>query len=186
MPARPSLAEPHPFSFRKAELADAAEVVRLVNSAYRGESSRIGWTTEADLLGGQRTDMEEVTALLSAENSVILLGHVAGKLAACAHLEINGTKACFGMFAVEPGKQNNGIGKRFLEATEAIASRGWGVRTILMTVITLRQPLIDFYERRGYRRTGHFKEFPQSEKFGIPKVAGLQLEVLEKVLATEG
>src|SRR4051794_13241714 len=42
--------------FREAGPADLGAIVALVESAYRGESSRAGWTTEADLLDGQRTD----------------------------------------------------------------------------------------------------------------------------------
>lgn len=181
-PTGPTPAEPGTLSFRYAEPRDIQAIVSLVNSAYRGASSRVGWTTEADLLDGQRTDTEEIAALMSAENSFFLLCHADGELIASAHLENRDDGAHFGMFAVKPGLQNSGIGKRFLETAEIIAKRDWGARKMLMTVITLREPLIAFYARRGYRRTGQLREFPKSEKFGIPKVSGLQLEVLEKVL----
>lgn len=189
-PPGPAWAEPGALSFRRAEPADAAAIVSLVNSAYRGESSRAGWTTEADFLDGQRTDLDEVSSLLAAENSLFLLCYVSSEagstLIASAHLENSAEGVHFGMFAVKPGLQNGGVGKRFLEAAETLASRTWGAPKMLMAVITLRLALIEFYERRGYRRTGRIKRFPQSHKFGIPKVTGLQLEVLEKMLGNNG
>lgn len=170
------------LTFRQATAEDGPGIVSLVNSAYRGESSRAGWTTEADFLGGQRTDMDEVSNILADPNAIFLLCFNGDKLIASAHLERAGNAAHFGMFAVTPGLQNSGIGKRFMEEAEALAAKQWHCDKMQMAVITLRQPLIEFYERRGYRRTGQFKEFPRSEKFGIPKVSGLQLEVLEKTL----
>jgi GNAT superfamily N-acetyltransferase len=87
------------------------------------------------------------------------------------------------MFAVRPDLQNAGLGKRFMAEAEALARDEWQASSMLIDVITLRAPLIAFYERRGYRRTGRTHAFPASEKFGIPKVDGLQLETLEKTLA---
>jgi len=168
--------------FRTAEPADAADIVTLVNSAYRGESSRAGWTTEADLLDGQRTDLDEISDILADPDSAIMLCHAGNELVSSAHLQKHDGKAYFGMFAVKPEIQNTGIGKRFMNAAEAFVQSAWQCRSMVMTVITLRQSLIAFYERRGYRRTGQLKPFPNLEKFGIPKVDGLQLEVLEKAL----
>lgn len=185
-PAGAAPAEPGALSFRQAEQADAAAIVSLVNSAYRGEASRAGWTTEADFLDGQRTDLEQVSSLLAAPNSLFLLCYAndgaGGALIASAHLEHGAEGVHFGMFAVKPGLQNRGIGKRFLQTAETLAGSRWGAQKMLMTVITRRLSLIAFYERRGYRRTGRIQRFPRSHKFGIPRVPGLQLEVLEKTL----
>jgi ribosomal protein S18 acetylase RimI-like enzyme len=172
------------LDFRIAQPVDVSSIVSLVNSAYRGDSSRAGWTTEADLLDGQRTDSEEINGILADPNSVIFLGELNGELIASAHLQRTGDQAHFGMFAVKPGLQNGGIGKRFMQAAETYVHSTWQCSSLAMSVITLRQSLIAFYERRGFRRTGEFKPFPQSEKFGIPKVRGLQLEVLEKPLVS--
>ena len=185
-PTEPTPTAPGTLSFREAERADATAIVSLVNSAYRGESSQAGWTTEAEFLDGQRTDLEEVSSLLTADNSLILLCYTDSELIASAHLQNSSEGVYFGMFAVKPGLQNSGVGKHFMEAAETLARRIWDAQKMLMTVITLRQSLIEFYERRGYRRTGRIKPFPQSHKFGIPKVAGLQLEVLEKMLGDTG
>jgi ribosomal protein S18 acetylase RimI-like enzyme len=171
-----------PLTYRSATTHDIDTLADLVNSAYRGDSSRTGWTTEADLLGGQRTDRDEIRDLIATPNSVILLGKQDGKILASMHLQQEGSSAYLGMFAIRPGYQGAGIGKQCLQQAESYAQQQWGAAAMLMTVITLRTELIAYYERRGYRRTGKLKPFPDSPRFGIPKVAGLQLVVLEKVL----
>lgn len=170
------------LSFRKATPRDAAQVAALVNSAYRGESSKQGWTTEADFLDGQRTDDAEILKLIETDGSLILLCFQDGDLIGSVHLERTEAGAYLGMFTVKPTLQARGIGKRFLAAAERTVQTEWGATRIEMAVITRRTELIAFYERRGYRRTGRFEPFPADEKFGLPKVAGLQFEYLEKTL----
>jgi len=170
------------LSFRKAELEDAPSIVSLVNSAYRGESSKRGWTTEADLLGGQRTDTDEIARLIRADHSMILLCQMGSEIVASAHMEKTEGGAYLGMVAVRPGLQGGGIGKQLMAAAETIARNDWNAGKISMAVITLRHELIAFYQRHGYARTGQIKAFPTSRNFGIPKVEGLRLEMLEKVL----
>ncbi len=170
------------MTFRPAVMADVEHIVALVNSAYRGEVSRAGWTTEADLLDGQRTDVEEIRSLLSAEDSIILLSLQEGEVIGTVHMRHGLHVAYLGMLVIKPGIQGKGLGKKFLQAAEATAIKMWGVDKMLMYVITLRHELIAFYERRGYHRTGKIKAFPDDVRFGIPKVAGLEIELLEKVL----
>jgi len=170
------------FSYRKAVPADTDQIVALVNSAYRGESSKQGWTTEADLLDGQRTDIEEITKLIATPDSMILLCYSDQELIGSVHLERSERGAYLGMFTVKPTLQGRGIGKRFMEEAERMAQQEWGATTIMMLVITLREELIAFYERRGYRRTGKFEEFPNDIRYGIPKASNLQFELLEKRL----
>jgi ribosomal protein S18 acetylase RimI-like enzyme len=173
---------PGALVFRQAAAPDVAAIVALVNSAYRGDSSRVGWTTEADLLDGQRTDAGEIASLIAAPGSMILLCLNGPELIGSVHLQQAPEGAYLGMFTVRPSLQGRGIGRRFLAAAERLAREEWGVARALMTVITRRQELIAYYERRGYRRTGRLKDFPSDPRFGIPRVAGLQLEVLEKTL----
>ena len=168
------------FVFRKATPGDVSHVVALVNSAYRGETSRAGWTTEADVLDGQRTDADEVSELIGAENSLIMLYLHDGKIIGTVHLRHQDDAAYMGMLVIEPGLQGQGIGKKLIQSAEETAIKMWQVGKVLMTVITLRTELIAYYERRGYRRTGLIKDFPCDVKFGIPKVQGLKIEVLEK------
>jgi len=168
--------------FRIAEKSDLERIVTLVNSAYRGETSRAGWTTEADLLGGQRTDAAEVGEFLAAQDSIILLCLNRHKIIGTVHLQHGKHVAYMGMLVIQPDLQGKGIGKKFMRAAEDTAIKMWGVEKMLMYVITLRHELIAFYERRGYHRTGKVKAFPDEVRFGIPKVAGLQIELLEKML----
>ncbi len=166
--------------FRRATLEDVPSIVVLVNAAYRGDTSRVGWTTEADLLDRQRTDANELTALLSSEDSLIMLCMRSEKMIGSVHLQHGKGVAFMGMLVIEPGLQGQGIGKQLMQSAEETAVKMWGVAKILMYAISLRTELIEFYERRGYRHTGIFKEFPNDEKFGIPKVQGLKIELLEK------
>jgi len=171
------------LSYRHAALNDVALIVSLVNTAYRGETSKMGWTTEAYILGGQRTDAEEIKRLIEAENSLILLCLKDGVTIGTAHLKKVDEGAYLGMFTIKPSLQGRGIGKEFLSAAEKTALETWRMNKITMSVITLRHELIAYYERRGYRRTGMFGAFPGDPRFGIPKVADLQFEYLEKMLA---
>lgn len=170
------------LTFTKAEPVDAESLVRLINSAYRGESSRQGWTTEADLLDGRRTDAEDILNLIAAADSLILLCRQGGELRGSVHLQYQDRQVQIGMLAVDPALQGQGIGKRLLAAAEAQARQSWTVERLLMAVIPCREELIAFYERRGYRRTGIKKDFPANPALWLPKVTGLSLELLEKPL----
>ncbi|MEU7042122.1 GNAT family N-acetyltransferase [Streptomyces varsoviensis] len=170
--------------FRIAARADIPAVVELIESAYRGDASRVGWTTEADLLDGQRTDPEGVAAVLDAEHGRLLLAERDGALVACCQLEHRGDHAYFGMFAVRPARQGGGLGKAVMAEAERFARAEWGAREMRMTVIRQRDDLIAWYERRGYERTGEVTPFPYGdERFGIPRRADLAFELLVKPLA---
>lgn len=178
-----------PLCFRAATLADVEPLVALVESAYRGEASRAGWTTEADLLDGRRTGPDDIAACIQRDGSVILIGELcagpghAPELLACAHLAMEDGAGYFGMFSVRPAMQGSGVGKALLAEAERIATEQWRLEAMRMTVIDVRDELIAFYERRGYRRTGIHKPFPYGdERFGIPLRNDLRFEVLEKSL----
>lgn len=177
-----------PIAFRAATEADVAAVVALVESAYRGDASRRGWTTEADLLDGQRTDPEGVAELLRRGDCKILLGESGAQLLACAQVEAapdeDGDRiGYFGMFSVRPDLQGGGVGRALLAEAERVAREEWGCREMQMTVISVRDELIAWYQRRGYRRTGRYKPFPYGdERFGIPKRDDLRFETLVKAL----
>ncbi|WGL53129.1 GNAT family N-acetyltransferase [Nocardioides sp. BP30] len=170
------------LTFRDATPADVDTLVGLIESAYRGDSSRGGWTTEADLLHGQRTDPEGVRAVLAAPASRMLVAERAGEVVACCQLEDRGEVGYFGMFAVRPGRQGDGLGRAVLAEAERIA-RGWGARELHMTVIVQRAELIAYYQRRGYRRTGELTPFPYGDaRFGVPQREDLAFELLVKPL----
>ena len=171
-------------TFRFATRDDVPAIVALVESAYRGDVSRKGWTTEADMLEGQRTDSAAVGELIGNRGSGILLCERAGELLACANLEKRGqVVAYFGMFSVRPDQQGKGIGAAMLVEAERIARDDWKRREMHMTVISVRDDLIPWYERRGYRRTGLYSPFPYGDaRYGIPKRDDLRFETLVKPL----
>jgi GNAT superfamily N-acetyltransferase len=173
-----------PLLFRAACAGDVPAVVELVESAYRGDASRVGWTTEADLLEGRRTGADDIEAVLERPQSQILLAERNGQLLACAHVAVEDDAGYFGMFSVVPRLQGQGIGKAVLAEAERLAVTLWSCTAMRMTVIDIREDLIPFYERRGYRRTGIKKPFPYGDpRFGLPKRDDLRFEVLEKSLA---
>jgi ribosomal protein S18 acetylase RimI-like enzyme len=172
------------FTFRDATDADVDALVALIEAAYRGDSSRVGWTTEADILQGQRTDPDGVLDVIKAPNSRLLIVERDGRIIACCQLEHRGDHAYFGMFAVSPTAQGGGLGKTVMAQAERQARENWGVTEMHMTVISVREDLIAWYERRGYRRTGRMTPFPYGdERFGIPQRDDLQFELLVKPLA---
>lgn len=172
-----------PLVFRDARVADVAAIVALVESAYRGDASRAGWTTEADLLDGQRIDAVGVAEIVVRRGSRVLLAEANGELLACCHLEKQGGSCYFGMFSVKPTRQAAGVGKRMLAEAERLARQEWKCTKMEMTVISVRDELIAWYERRGYRRSGRYKPFPYGdERFGIPKRNDLRFELLVKDL----
>ena len=171
------------LDFRAASLADIPALVPLVTSAYRGESSRQGWTTEADILDGNRIVPEVLEADILRPRSRILIAERAGEMVGCAHVCEQEGVGYFGMFAVRPTLQNAGLGRAVLAEAERIAREEWRLPLMRMTVIDLREELIAWYVRRGYVRTGIIKPFPATDpRFGLPCREDLRFEVLEKPL----
>lgn len=175
------------LSFRHATHEDIPALVALVESAYRGDASKQGWTTEADMLGGRRTGPDDIQACIDRTRSVILVAErdadTGPELIACAHVAVEDDAGYFGMFSVRPTQQGGGIGKVVIAEAERIVREDWGLPAMRMTVIDIRDELIAFYERRGYRRTGIKKPFPYGDaRFGEPKRDDLRFEILEKAL----
>ncbi|MFI1019016.1 GNAT family N-acetyltransferase [Streptomyces sp. NPDC020965] len=171
------------LTFRDAVEDDVPTLLALIQSAYRGDDSRRGWTTEADLLGGGRTDARGVRAIIDAPDSRLLVVLREGMTIACCQLERRGDVAYFGLFAVRPELQGGGLGRRVIAEAERTAREGWGTREMQMTVISVREELIAWYERRGYRRTGELSPFPYGdETCGEPFRDDLAFELLVKDL----
>jgi N-acetylglutamate synthase-like GNAT family acetyltransferase len=172
------------LSFRLASLPDCDALAALINDAFRGEKSKTGWTTESHLLDGLRTDAEDLKRIVGRTDSNVLMAYDAdGKLIASVHLEKRADQTCYlGMFTVTPGLQTQGVGKTLLANAEKFAREIYQSSLMQMTVITVRRELIEWYERRGYLRTGKIIPFPVHEKFGVLKVESLEMEYLEKKL----
>lgn len=167
-----------PISF--AEGKDICSLVTLMDSAYRGEGSKQGWTSEADLfIGNKRTDEATISELITKPGSVFLkYTNEDGIIEGCVYLHKKESRLYLGMFSVSPLAQGQGIGKKLLAAAAKHAKQQ-GCSSIYMTVITVREELISWYEKNGYRRTGKVLPFPLDERYGIP-TQPLEMMVLEK------
>lgn len=165
---------------RTASITDATEIARLINLAYRPESSLTGWTHESDLVNGNRTSFEQISTLLLKPNSVILVASRNNLIVACIHLEKSGMDCHIGLFAVSTIWQGAGIGKQLLAQAEKYAAEHFCSERFVMTVVSVRPELISFYLRRGYRRTGQIMDYPLSAGVGTPIQNGLKTEILEK------
>lgn len=166
------------MKIRPAVPADVPALNQLVNSAYRGDSSRAGWTTEADLLDGIRTSEPALASMIQKNNAVILVCEDDDQIEACVYLEQKGTVLYLGMLTVRPPLQGKGMGALLLQAAEDRA-RALDCAAIQMTVITERKSLIDYYTRKGFVDTGERQPFPNDPAFGIPKIP-LSFLVMEK------
>jgi ribosomal protein S18 acetylase RimI-like enzyme len=164
-------------NIRIAERADLPKIEQLLNSAYRGEASRAGWTTEADLIAGdQRTDLQTLVELWEKPGSIFLKYETSDEgMAGCVNLQRIDDKLYLGMFAVSPTMQGGGIGKKLLAASASYAKQQ-GAIAIFMSVVSVRTELIDWYLRYGYQNTGISKAFSEDQ------VSGRHLQPLEFII----
>ncbi|HQQ95894.1 MAG TPA: GNAT family N-acetyltransferase [Cyclobacteriaceae bacterium] len=164
-----------------AYTTDATDLALLINSAYRGDTSRMGWTTEADLLNGGRTDQADLLEKMSHPGHRFLKYTENGELLGCVYVHADGNRLYLGMLSVKPNWQNKGIGKKLMAASEE-QGRLWGCRSVYMLVISERSELVDWYARHGYHETGERRPFHINDiRFGLPKKS-LEFIVLEKAL----
>jgi ribosomal protein S18 acetylase RimI-like enzyme len=176
----------HSLRYRYAREVDVPGVVALVESAYRGGESLTGWTSEAELIDGQRTDAGAVAGVIASPAARILLAEEGPDLRACCELRQPGQpggNAYFGMLAVRPSLQGGGYGRAILAEAERLAREELGASRLEMTVIRQRETLIAWYGRRGYTDTGERRPFPYGdESVGRPRVGDLEFAVLVKTL----
>ncbi|ANF57004.1 GNAT family N-acetyltransferase [Halotalea alkalilenta] len=167
---------------RDAAEGDVAELVALVTEAYHVIDAG-GWTTEASLLGGQRIDPLLLRRDIQRPRSRVIVAERDGRLLGCGHLALADGEGSFGMFAVRPSLQGEGIGRLLLGEAECLARDWLDVEWLRITVIEQRGELIEWYQRRGFCRSGVYKPFPYGdERFGVPLRDDLRFEVLEKRL----
>lgn len=168
-----------------ASAADIAELVQLVNSAYRGESSKKGWTTEANLLEGElRVDAPALSSLMEQPGAIVLkYTNPEGKIAGCVYLHPQEAGLYLGMLTVSPLLQAGGIGRQLMQAAETHA-RTAGCSCIFMNVISLRSELIAWYERLGFYKTGETKPMTTDHRFGVP-VQPLEFVIMKKKIDPE-
>ena len=163
----------------KATAEDISVLNTLINSAYRGESSKKGWTTEANLLEGLRTTEDELNKTIKNTKNTILKFTESNQIVGCVLLIEKELQLYLGMLTVSPNKQNSGIGKKLLKQAEIHASK-LGLPKIVMTVISVREELINWYNRNGYMDTGAREPFPASDVHIPITEVPLEFIVLEK------
>lgn len=178
MPDRPGGASVLALTFRPATTADLPALRALIESAYRGDSARRGWTHEADLIEDPRTSVAELEAILVKPHEYLLTAWLDGELVGSVQLTHRPPdNAYLGLLTVDPERQADGFGSRILTHSEQEAAQRFGARAMEMFVISTRTELIRFYERRGYQRTGATRPFP------VPLDPPLVFDVLRKPLA---
>jgi GNAT superfamily N-acetyltransferase len=172
-------------AIRLALSADIPALHALVESAYRGDSARRGWTHEADLLGGQRIDVEMLGAIINDPDQQILVAADGTGIVGCVQIARKGHGTSYlGLLSVDPLRQAGGLGKQLIAAAERAAVTCFGARVMEMTVIGRRSELVAYYQRRGYSLTGEERPFPIGDvRFGLPKTGDLTFVVLAKNLA---
>ena len=168
----------------QATPSDLPALHALIESAYRGDSARRGWSHEADLLGGQRTDLAGLEAMIADPAQHFLILRHGDVLQACVSLTDKGNGLAYlGLLTVDPQRQAAGFGRLILSAAEDYAAAHFAATRIEMTVIAQREELIAWYVRRGYALTGERRPFPATDpRFGLPRRDDLIFLVMEKRL----
>ncbi len=166
----------------KVVAEDITSLNTLINSAYRGEFSKEGWTTEAHLLEGSRTTEAELLDIIQDTSNTLLKYSDNGKIIGSVLLKVKKNELYLGMLTVSPELQNGGIGKKLLHQAEVFAAE-IRLPKIIMTVISVREELIAWYKRNGYVDTGAREPFPVSDVFNPTTQEPLEFMVLEKVIA---
>jgi ribosomal protein S18 acetylase RimI-like enzyme len=165
------------LTIRLARDEDLPRLHAVIERAYRGEEARSGWTHEADLLEGTRTDTPSLRAIIANPGERLLMIARADAPVGCVQVSDRGNGVAYlGLLCVDPTLQAGGIGKRLVEAAEQLARTAFAASNIEMTVIETRVELIAYYERRGYMRTEERRDFP------LPVVPPLHMAVLVKSL----
>ena len=162
--------------------ADLPALHALIESAYRGDSARAGWSHEADLLDGQRTDLATLGAMLADPAQAVLVARDGASLAGCVAVADRGNATAYiGLVTVDPSRQATGLGRLLLDAAERHAMLQFAAKRAEMTVISLRIELIAWYQRRGYALTGETRPFPAADpRFGLPRRDDLVFVVFAK------
>ena len=165
------------LTIRLATRDDLPALHPVIERAYRGETARAGWTHEADLVEGNRTDLPTLTAIVDDPKARMLIALQDDTPIGCVQVSDKGDGLAYlGLLCIDPRLQTGGFGKQLVAAAEDCAREVFGATRMEMTVIDVRRRLIAFYERRGYAVLGEKRDFP------IPLDPPLFMDVLVKAL----
>jgi ribosomal protein S18 acetylase RimI-like enzyme len=175
------------LELRPAQPVDLPAIVRLMNFAFRGTGPNASWNTEAAFIDGNRTSEADLEAELAAKprsHLLVFKENADSPIQGCVWLEpVSDGTWYLGSLTVDPLLQNSGLGRVLLESAEQWAKER-GATTIEMKVVNVRDTLIAWYQRRGYRLTGETQQFPYGDnRFGTPRRDDLHFVVLERSLA---
>ncbi len=168
---------------RRATDAELPEVVDLVNKAFRGSE---GWAVEFRVVEGPRITLEGLRADIAAKPDALQLvwrDEVDGGLVGSVWMEPLGEGVWYlGLLCVSPQAQTKQLGRALLAASEEAAKKH-GATRMRISVMNVRDTLMQWYERRGYVQTGEMKPFPYGdESVGKPMRDDLSFFILEKEL----
>lgn len=169
------------FRFAYAGLADIPRLHLLIEKAYRGPEAAKGWTNESEILTGPRSSPAEIEGLIRDPDCRFVTAFRADRLVGCALIKREDDGAYFGMFAIDPDTQGGGLGKQMMARCEEAVRELWGAKSLRLQVISLRDRLIEWYERRGYVQTGEHEPFPFDSAPGALRT-DFDLTVLRKSL----
>jgi ribosomal protein S18 acetylase RimI-like enzyme len=163
---------------------DAERISALVNQAYRPDSDAMGWTHETELISGPRISTAQVVKLIGGAGTLLVASDNRG-LIGCVHVEPAGGECYIGMLATHPTYQNQGLGRRLLDAAEKLAVDQYNATGFRISLLSFRPELMAYYERRGYKLTGTHSPYPIDAQVGTPRSQDLQvLDMVKRALST--
>lgn len=169
---------------RLATPGDAEMLVSLIRSAYRGEASRAGWTSEAEWVEGDRIDAEQVREIIEGDHSSMLIIADGGETVGCCQIaDLGHGTAYLGTFAVKPGVQGRGFGRKLIDHAQRQIAERFAASQLEIVVLVQQQKLIDWYRRLGFVPTGASRAFQADARFARPLRDDLYFVVLAKELA---
>ena len=151
-----SSAKPSQSAIRLAGDADAPRITAVINAAFR--------IAEGFFIDGNRITQAEVEESLN--KGAFLLAEGDGKLNGCVYVELRGERSYLGLLSVDPTTQQSGLGSQLMiEAERYCRERGSHAMDIL--IVSLREDLPAFYQKRGYTESGT-TPFPEDVPTKIP------------------
>ena len=164
--------------FKKLDNGDISDAVKLINTAYRNKKTANAWTTEAGIVDGKRVDEDMLKYIVNDPDSMVYAAYIGDKIVGSIQTKLQGENVYIGLFAVDQQFQSHGIGRSLLEYAQGESLKIWSFKSFVMSVVSGREELIDFYLRRGYEKTDAYLDFPESDLWN--PCSDLKLVVLKK------